>query len=55
MPMNTYEVSCEQARSDIVATNSSAPSPRDRLPIQLKVNVSLLQVRLDKMQIDERG
>ena len=29
MPIDSYEWSSEQARCDIVATNSSAPSPRD--------------------------
>jgi len=47
MPMDAYEGSSEQARCDIIATNSSAPSPRDLPPIQLKVNLPLLQVELD--------
>jgi len=47
MPMDTYEGSSERARCDIVATNSSAPSPRDRPSIQLKVSLPLLQVELD--------
>jgi len=55
MPMDAYEGSSEQARYDIVATNSSAPSPRDLPPLQLKVNLSLLQVELGQMQTDERG
>jgi len=44
MPMDTYEGSSKQARCDIVATNSSAPSPRDRPPVQLNASLPLLQV-----------
>jgi len=55
MPMNANEGSSEQSRCDIVATNSSAPSPRDLPPHQLKVNLPLLQVELDQMQTDERS
>jgi len=57
MPMDTYEGSSKQARCDIVATKSSAPShsPRDCPLIQLKVSLPLLQAELDQMQIGERG
>jgi len=55
MPMDTYEGSSKHARCDIVATNSSVSSPRDRPPDQLKVSLPLLQVELDQVQIDERG
>ena len=55
MPMEAYEGSSEQARHDIVTTNSSAPSSRDLPPLQLKVNLFLLQVELGQMQTDERG
>ena len=46
MPMDTYEGRSEQARCDIVASNCNAPSPRDRPPIQLNVNLPLLQVEM---------
>jgi len=55
MPVDAYEGSSEQARYDIVATNSSAPSPRDFPPLQLMANPPLPQVELDQMQTDERG
>ena len=54
-PMDAYEVSIEQARCDIVEKYSSAPSPRNLLPLQLKLNLPLLQVELDQMLTDERG
>jgi len=54
MPMDT-EGSSEQSRCDIVATNSSALSPRDLPPLQLKVNLPLLQVQLDKIQTYEQS
>jgi len=47
MPMDAYEGSSEQARCDIVAASSSAPSHRDLPPLQLKVNLPLLKVELD--------
>jgi len=55
MPMDAYDGSSEQSRCDIVATNSRALSPRDLLPLQLKVNLLLLQVEFDQMQTDERS
>jgi len=55
MPMDAYEGSSEQARCGIVAANSSAPSPRDLPPLQLKVNLPLLQIKLDQVQTDKRG
>jgi len=55
MPMDAYEGSSEQSRCDVVATNSSAISLRDPLPLQLKVNLPLLQVEFDQMQTDERS
>jgi len=55
MPMDAYEGNSEQAKCDIVATYSSAPSPHDLPPVQLKANLPLLQVKLDQMQADERG
>jgi len=53
MPMDAYDGSSEQSRCDIVATNSSALSPRDLPPCQLKANPPLQQVELDQMQTDE--
>ena len=50
-----YEGRIEQARCDIVEEYSSAPSPRDLPPLQLKVNLPLLQVELDQMHTEERG
>ena len=35
--------------------NAYALSPRDLLPLQLKVNLPLQQVELDQMQTDERS
>ena len=55
MPMDAYVGSSDQSRCDIVATNSSALSPRDLLPLQLKVNLPLLQVEFDQIQTDERS
>jgi len=55
MLMDAYEGSSEQSRCDVVATNSSGLSPRDRPPLQLKVNLPLLQVEFDQMQTDERN
>jgi len=55
MPMDAYEGSSEQSRRDIVATKSSALSPRDLPPLRLKLNPPLLQVDLDQMQTDERS
>ena len=55
MPMDACDGSSEQSRCDIVTTNSSAPSPRDLLPLQLKANLPLQQVELDQMQTDERS
>jgi len=55
MPMDAYDRSSEQSRCDIVATNSSTLSPRDLPPLQLKVNLPLLQVEFDQMQTDERS
>jgi len=55
MPMDAYEGSSEQSRCDVVATNSSALSPHDHPPFQLKVNLPLLQVEFDQMQTDERS
>ena len=52
MPMDTYEGSSEQGRCVMVATNISAPSPRDLPPLQLKMNLPLRQVELDQMQTD---
>jgi len=49
MPMDAYDGSSEQSRCDVVATNSSALSPRDLPPLQLKVNLPLLQVEFDQM------
>jgi len=54
-PMDAYEGRIEQARCDIVEEYSSAPSPRDLPPLQLKVNLPLLQVELDQMHTEERG
>ena len=51
--MDTHEGSSEQSRCDFVATNSSALSPRDLPPLQLKVNLPLLQAESDQMQPDE--
>ena len=42
MPMSAYEGSSEQTKCDFVATYSSAPSPRDLQPLQLKLNLPLL-------------
>jgi len=53
LEIDTDEGSSEQARCDIVATNSSAPSPRDLPPSQLKVNLPLLHVEPDQMQVEE--
>ena len=36
----------------MIATNISAPSPRDLPPLQLKMNLPLRQVELDQMQTD---
>ena len=55
MPKDACGGSSEQSRCDIVTTNSSALSPRDLLPLQLKVNLPLQQVELDQMQTDERS
>ena len=55
MSMDTYEGSSEQGRCVMVATNISAPSPRDLPPLQLKANLPLQQVELDQMQTDERS
>jgi len=55
MPMDAYGGSSEQSRCDFVATNSSALSLRDLPPLQLKVNLPLLQVEFDRMQTDERS
>ena len=55
MPLDACDGSSEQSRCDIVTTNSSALSPRDLLPLQLKVNLPLQQVELDQMQTDERS
>jgi len=55
MPMNAYDGSSEQSRCNIVATNSSALSPLDLPPLQLKANLPLQQVELDQMQTDERS
>jgi len=55
MPMEAYEGSSEQSRCDVVSTNSTALSPRDLPPLQLKVNLTLLQVEFDQMQTDERS
>jgi len=55
MPMDPYDGSSELSRCDIVATNSSALSPRDLPPLQLKANLSLQQVELDQLQTDERS
>jgi len=55
MPMDTYKGSSEQARCGVVATNSSAPSPCDLPPVQLKAILPLLQIELEQMQIDERS
>ena len=52
MSMDTYEGSSEQGRCVMVATNISAPSPRDLPPLQLKMNLPLRQVELDQMQTD---
>ena len=43
MPMDAYDGSSEQSRCDIVATNSSALSPRDLPTLHLKANLPLLQ------------
>jgi len=48
MPMDAYDGSSKQSRCDIVATNSSALSPRDFPPLQL-------QAESDQMQTDERS
>jgi len=53
--MDAYGRSSEQRRCDIVASNSSALSPRDLPPLQLKVNLPLQQVEIDQMQTDERS
>jgi len=55
MPMDAYDGSSEQRIFDIIATNSSALSPRDLLPLQLKVILPLLQVEFGQMQTDERS
>jgi len=55
MPMDAYDGSSEQSRCDIVATNSSALSPRDLPPLQLKANLPLQLVELVQMQTDERS
>jgi len=55
MPMDAYERSNEQSRCDVVATKSSALSPRDLPPPQPKANLPLLQVEFDQMQTDERS
>jgi len=55
MPMDAYDGSSEQSRCDNVATNSSALSPRDLPPHQLKANIPLRQVEIDQMQTDERS
>jgi len=53
--MDAYDGSSEQSRCGIVATNSSALSPRDLPPLQLKANLPLQQVELHQMQTDERN
>jgi len=55
MSMDAYEGSSEQSRCDVVSTNSRALSPRDLPPLQLKVNLPLLQVEFDQMQTDKRS
>jgi len=55
MPLDACDGSSEQSRCDIVTTNSSALSPRDLPPLQLKANLPLQQVELDQMQTDERS
>jgi len=44
MPMDACDGISEQSRFDIVTTNSSALSPRDLPPLQLKANLPLQQV-----------
>jgi len=44
MQKDTYDGSSERSRGEIVAANSSALPPRELLPLQLKVNIPLLQV-----------
>jgi len=51
----TYEGSSEQSRCDVVATDSSVLSPLDLPPLQLKVNLPLIQVEFDQMQADKRS
>jgi len=55
MPMDAHDGRSEQSRCEIVATNSSALSPCDLPPLQLKANLPLQQVELDLMQTDERS
>ena len=55
MPMDACDGSSEQSRCDMITTSSSALSPRDLLPLQLKVNLPLQQVELDQMQTDKRS
>jgi len=55
MSMDAYEGSSEQSRCDVVSTNSRALSPSDLPPLQLKVNLPLLQVEFDQMQTDKRN
>jgi len=55
MPMDAYDGSSGQSRCDIVTTNSSALSPRDLPPLQLKANLPLQQVKLDQMQTDKHS
>jgi len=55
MPIDAHDGSSEQSRFDIVAQNSSALSPRDLPPLQLKANLPLQQVELDRIQTDERS
>jgi len=55
MSIKAFEGSSEQSICDFVATNSSALSPRNFPPLQLKVNLPLQQVELHQMQTDERS
>ena len=49
MPMDACDGSSVQIRCDIVTTNSSALSPHDLPPLQLKANLPFQQVELDQM------
>jgi len=55
MSMDACDGSSDLRRCDIVTTNSSALSPRDLLPLQLKANLPLQQVELDQMKTNERS